>query len=395
MICNKAPYPANDGSSIAIYNMAKGLLENNVDVDLLAINTKKHFKPDNNVPDKFKTDTNYQSVFHNTNTSLIGAFLNLFSSQSYFVSRFLFENFGEELKQKLKLNKYDIIQIEGLFMAVYIPLIKKISSAKIVLRAHNIEHVIWERHIQNEKNILKKWYLNLQNKRLKHFETDILNSVDAVVTITTEDEKYIRDKFPSQNITTAITGISLSDYPLAQKSAEPNTVFYFGSMDWLPNQEAVEWFVSNCWQKIKQEIPSAKFIIAGRNMPERIKALEANGIKCVENVADKNEFYHTYQLMIVPLLSGSGLRIKIIEGMAFGKTIVSTSVGAEGIPVNNGHEVIIADSADEIVKAVVNLLTNHQEFEKIGLNARQFAENNFVNKSIVGHLTNFYTQLLK
>ena len=105
-ICNKAPYPANDGSSIAIYNMAKGFIENNIPLHLLTINTKKHFKPDNEVPQRFKEQSHYNSVYNNTNTSGPGAFLNLFTSNSYFVSRFYFRAFEEKLIELLKATTF-------------------------------------------------------------------------------------------------------------------------------------------------------------------------------------------------------------------------------------------------------------------------------------------------
>lgn len=186
-ICNKAPFPANDGSSIAIYNMARGLIENKVELTLLTINTKKHFKPDDGVPVDFKTNSNYVSIYRNTNTSFWGALLNLFSPKSYFVSRFYFKKFEDKLIDLLKTQQFDLIQLEGLFMAVYINTIKKHSKAKITLRAHNVEHFIWDRHIQNENSWLKKTYLSLQNKRLKRFEIDVLSKVDAVVPITETD----------------------------------------------------------------------------------------------------------------------------------------------------------------------------------------------------------------
>ena len=137
-LCNKAPFPANDGSSIAIYNMAKGLIDNKVKLHLLTVNTKKHFKPDSGVPDAFKTASNYASVYKNTNTSILGAFLNLFSGQSYFVSRFYFIEFESALIKLLHDHVFDVIQLEGVFMAVYIPIIKKHSQAKLVLRANNV-----------------------------------------------------------------------------------------------------------------------------------------------------------------------------------------------------------------------------------------------------------------
>lgn len=393
-ICNKAPYPANDGSSIAIYNMALGLIENEAELHLLTINTKKHFKDDASVPADFKQKTHYTSVYQNTDTSAFGAFFNLFSSASYFVSRFYFRDLNTKLTEILQQHTFDIVQLEGLFMANYIDTIKKHSKAKIVLRAHNIEYLIWERHIANEKNSLKKTYLKLQTKRLKAFEETVFKKVDAIVTITDADKEHILSKKLNSHVFTCITGVNLSEYEQKQNVKKiENSLFYFGSMDWIPNQEAVEWFLDNCWKDLLKLNPATKFIIAGRNMPLKFKNMNLPNVQVIENVLDNKEFYSKYDIMLVPLLSGSGLRIKIIEGLSFGKAIVSTSIGAEGIPITTQKEILIADTAEEFVTAVNSLLRSAEMKLQIEQNAKDFAVKHLNNKAITAKLASYYKTL--
>lgn len=392
-ICNKAPYPANDGSSIAIYNLAEGLSDNEVELHLLAINTKKHFKPDDQVPEDFKKKANYRSVYKDTNTSPIGALLNLFSTQSYFVSRFYFTEFTETLTQKLKTTHFDIVQIEGVFMASYIPLIKKHSTAKIILRSHNLEHQIWERHLTDEKNLLKKWYLSLQNKRLKKFEINAINSVDAVVTITDEDKKNIAKINPAVKLHTCLTGIKLHDYKPALDPTQKNTLFHFASMDWMPNIEAVNWLLDKVWPEVIKHQPSAKLILAGRGMPDYIKHKASANIEISEHVASSKDFYQTYDIMLVPLWSGSGLRIKLVEGLAYGKAIVTTSIGAEGIPYTHQENLLIADSATDFAKGIITLLTQPELKSQLQHNARSLAESTFDYKKVAAELVTFYRSL--
>lgn len=394
MLCNKAPYPANDGSSIAIYNMANGLVENGIEVHLLTINTKKHFKPDDLVPNQFKKVTNYRSVYHNTDTTLLGALINLFSRQSYFVSRFFFRDYRNALKEILSHHQFDIIQIEGVFMATYIPLIKSLSKAKIVVRTHNIEHKIWDRHIKGRKSDLQRRYLEIQNKRLKEFEIKALQLCDAIVPISQADAVVIKSLSSHQPIYSCITGVDIKVYANASiANKNNNTVFSFGSMDWLPNQEAVRWFISNCWKQVVSEVPHAKLIIAGRSMPLDFFQLNDANIIIEENVTEPASLFCTNTVMIVPLLSGSGIRIKIVEGMAYGTAIVSTSVGAEGINAKNGSDIIIADEPLAFSKAVVSLLTDNELRNRIENNARQFAATNFNNAGLVADLVVFYQNL--
>jgi polysaccharide biosynthesis protein PslH len=394
-ICNKAPYPPNDGSSIAIYNMGKGFIANGIELHVLTINTKKHFKPDDQVPEEYRNNAHYRSVYENTDVSPLGALMNLFSSQSYFASRFFFKDFESALVEKLKANSFDVIQLEGLFVATYIPLIKKYSTAKIVLRAHNVEYLIWERHLKNESSALKKWYLGLQTKRLKKFELRVLDQLDAIVTITDYDKSIFEKEGFKKPVYTCITGVDVALYKeKIPGKTKPGTIFHFASMDWMPNQEAVDWFLKNCWKTILEKVPDAKLVLAGRFMPRSILDIRDPNIEVIEDVKDAREFYNEHEIMLVPLLSGSGLRIKIIEGLAFGKAIVTTSVGAEGINYANGKNLIIADSEKEFSNAVIGLLQDPVRKRELEKGALEFAEKELDNAKVVAGLVQFYNKLI-
>jgi len=281
----------------------------------------------------------------------------LFSNQSYFESRFFFPEFENRLIEKLKEIQFDVIQLEGLFMCSYILTIRKYSTAKIVLRAHNVEHIIWERHIQSEKNILKRLYLKIQNNRLKKSEIQQLQKVDAIVPITTADQVWMEKYVSVQRLKTILTGVDLKDYSLERSvDFNSNSIFYFGSMDWMPNQQAVWWFLQNCWPLILERIPNCKFVLAGRNIPVDFKRMEGQNIDIIENVSDPRDIYSHYNVMLVPLQSGSGLRIKIVEGLSYGKPIVSTQVGAEGITVETGKNIVLVDNPKEFSEEVVQII---------------------------------------
>lgn len=389
-IANKAPYPANDGSSIAIYNMALGFIANKAELHLLTINTKKHFKPDSEVEPNFKLQSNYQSVYHNTDTTITGALKNIFTSQSYFISRFYFDEYKQQLIKKLTSTPFDIILVEGLFMLIYLDVIKKYSKAKIILRAHNVEHLIWERHLLYEKNPVKKWYINTQNKRLKKFELQNINQINAIAAITEVDKTLFNSLGCKVPVYTCITGVNLKKYNASVNNLpSQNTLFYFASMDWLPNQEAVTWFLEKVWPLVIQKNNTLKFIIAGRNMPAKFKNLLLKNVQIIENVKNANDFYNENLIMLVPLLSGSGLRIKIIEGMAFGKAIVSTSIGAEGIACTDNKNIMLRNTPQEFAEAIIELLANPTKIIELQKQARAFAEQEFDNQKVVNGFINF------
>ena len=392
-ISNKAPYPPNDGSSIAIYNVAKGFIANGVDLHLLTINTKKHFKEDANVPGDFRNQSHYVSVYRDTDVKPLGALLNLFSSESFFVSRFIFKEFEEALVKKLKENTFDVIHIEGLFMAPYIDVIKKHSKAKITIRAHNVEHLIWDRLIRNEKSALKKMYLGLQNKRLKKLELEVLKTVDGIVPITAYDKELMEQAGIKNKYCVSPTGILLDKYKVQNGQAKPDTYFHLASMDWMPNQEAVDWFLDNVWTSHLKDVQGFSVELAGRFMPEKYFQRAEGNLKVTGAVDNNIDFYNHNEVMIVPLQSGSGMRIKIVEGLALGKVIISTSIGAEGIPVTHGENILIADSPKEFAEAIKSLIGNKELKEKLSRNARKFIEEKFDNTKLIGELIQFYKTL--
>jgi glycosyltransferase involved in cell wall biosynthesis len=392
-LTNKPPYPPNDGSSIAVYNMSCGLINNQIDLTLLCINTKKHFKPDEEVDAEFKVKSKYQSVYQNTDVTAIGGFLNLFSSESYFVSRFYFKAFEDKLISILKEQQFDIVQLESIFLGNYIPVIRKYSKAKIAVRTHNTEHLIWQRIIANEGNLIKRKYLLLQTKRLLRFEKRVLQSIDAIVPITAIDKTYFENWGINKPFHVSPTGVQLQKYKINYEEELPFSVFHFGSMDWMPNEEAVIWFVENVWEKVLQKSPQAKFYIIGRGMSQKVLSLNKPNVVIIGKIETAEKVYHHFNLMVVPLLSGSGMRIKMIEGMAYGKPIVSTTIGAEGIYVKSGKNCLLADTPDDFANAVLEILTNKDKRDSMQKDARYFVEQYFDNNTIVKQLVSFYHTL--
>lgn len=392
-LTNKPPYPPDDGSSIAVYNMSCGLLNNGVDLTLLCINTKKHFKPDEEVDTVFKTKSKYQSVYQNTDVTALGAFLNLFSNQSYFVSRFYFKAFEKKLISILKEKQFDIIQLESIFLGDYIPLIRKYSKAKITIRTHNVEHLIWQRIITNENNFVKRSYMLLQNARLIKFEKRVLQNIDAIIPITAIDKDYFEKWGINKPFHVSPTGIQLENYHVNHLHEIPFSVFHFGSMDWMPNEEAVLWFLNTIWDKILQKVPQAKFYIIGRGITQKVSLVNKPNVVIVGKTETPDKVYHKYSLMIVPLLSGSGMRIKMIEGMAYGKPIVSTTIGAEGITVTSGKNCLLADTPNDFAEAVIEILKNYEKKDSLQRDARNFIEQNFENNTLVKQLIVFYQNI--
>jgi len=391
-LCNKLPYPPKDGGAIATLNLSKGFAKSGHNVCILAINTSKHFTALNTIPEDLQKRITFKAVEVNTDIKLAKALHNLlFSTKAYNAIRFLSSEFEKELISILKQESINIIQLEGLYMAQYIDVIRKHSNAIIALRAHNIEHEIWKRSAIQTKSIFKKYYLNNLSRRIKKLKISLLNKYDVLIPISHRDANIFKNLGNTRPVFVSQTGINHSELKPENINVEFPSLFHMGALDWPPNQEGISWFIKNIWPGILGKFPDLKFYIAGRNAPVWfVNSLEHKNIIFLGEVENAYEFMQEKAIMVVPLLSGSGMRIKIIEGMALGKTIISTSIGSEGINCQDGKEIIIANSIEEFSSKLEKLISNKKIFVEIGKNAVKFVIENFDNKKISDSLIDFY-----
>ena len=394
-LCNKVPWPPKDGGAIAMLTLSKGFSLLGHEVHVLAMNTKKHHIDIEDIPDNLKEKVNFELVDVPAQVTTGGLLSNLlFSKLPYNASRFINESFSRKLIRLLKENHFDVIQLEGLYLCPYISLIKQYSKALIAYRAHNVEHEIWERTAKFTPGI-KRYYLKSLSKRIKRFELSYLNEYDVLIPITDRDGDIL-DKMGNKNPRhTSQTGIDLGSLVPKAQNLEYPSVFHIGALDWAPNQEGLLWFLENCWLKLLQKNPNLKLYIAGRNAPDWFqKKIQYKNVVFLGEIDNAYSFMNSKAIMLVPLLSGSGMRIKIIEGLALGKAIVSTSIGAEGISIENRKHLIIADEAETFVNAISELISDRNLYTQLCKNAVDFIHENFDNLAIAESLIDFYKQNL-
>ncbi len=395
-VTNKVPYPVIDGGAIACMNLARGFSLLGHTVTILAMNTIKHHITLIEIPESVKELAEFKLVDVPAKISPVSALLNLlFSTKPYNATRFISKPFAKELQKVLQENNYDIIQLEGLYVCPYIPLIKKYSKAKIIYRAHNIEHEIWSRTAVMAHG-LEKWYLKNLSKRIKSFEVNTLNKYDLLVPITSRDGEILNKLGNNKPVHVSQTGIDSSVLIPNSKNLIHPTLFHIGSLEWAPNQEGLIWFFDNCWDTVREKYPDLQFFIAGRNAPAWFqKKMNLPNVVFKGEVADAYEFINSKSIMVVPLFSGSGMRIKIIEGMALGKPIITTAVGTEGISTTSGVNIVVAENTEGFVQSITDLIEDREYFDKISKNAIEYIHENFDNLSSAGSLIDFYKKYIR
>lgn len=393
VICNKSPYPPKEGGPIAMHAIIQGLVNAGCSVKVLAINTNKYNINLQDIPEEFREKTGIEFEYINLSIKPVAAFFNLFTKRSYHVQRFISHRFEECLIDILRKNTFDIIQFETLYITPYINAIRKYSNARIVLRAHNIEHLIWKRVAKTTSNPLKKLYLNHLYKTLERYERQALDQFDGIATITKQDA-LILSKYTSRPVRDISFGVNTNKFPEPKEYFEFPSLFHIGAMNWMPNAEGIKWFLHNVWPLTTKKFPQLKFYLAGREMPDWLTNLKTKNIVVLGEVEDAYEFMQSKAIMIVPLLSGSGIRIKIIEGMALGKAIVSSEIGAEGIKYTNAKNILIANTVEDYLEAISQCIDSLDLTKRIGGEARKLVFTEHNNEKIISKLIKFYQEIL-
>lgn len=395
-LCHKPPLPPVDGGCIAMHNITKGLLNNGQEVNVLAIETPKHPVKLQAFPKDYLQKTRFESVFADTTVRVMDGIRAVLKRKSYHIERFNSKDMACKLAEILKHEQFDIVHVESIYMTPYVDVIRKNSSAKIVVRMHNIEHQIWERLASNESNPFMKFLYHVNEKQLRKVEDSILNKVDGYMTISEPDYLYFEKTAPDIPGVVIPFGIDMDNYELEDDfiASDKPSLCHIGSMNWSPNIEGIEWFLDDVWPLIHEAHPDLEFTVAGHGTPDHLMQRKDANVKFVGTVPDANEFMLDHELMIVPLLSGSGIRVKIVEAMALGRVVITTSVGAEGLSVENGKHLFIADTPEEFLSVINKCIQTPDLCTIISENARGFISLHHNNELITDKLLDFYHQIL-
>ena len=394
-LCKKFPFPLKDGESIAVTSLSRSLSKLGCEITLLAMNTRKHYFELKRIP---ATLDHYQEIYTvdvDNRIKPIEAFLNLFSKESYHVQRFINADFEQKLIQLLKKEDFDVIQLETLYLSPYIPIIRKYSDAVVAMRSHNVEHEIWERIAENTKFLPKRLYISHLTHKLKKFEIEQQDNYDLLIPISHRDlEKFKSFGYHGPSRVIPI-GIDSEPYRPDYDTFDGElSISFIGSLDWMPNQEGLKWFLDKIWGPLQKRYPKLSLHIAGRNTPRWIQQLKRKNVKVYGEVPSAIEFINQHSVMVVPLLSGSGMRAKILEGMLLGKVVLTTPLGLEGIHAKHKKEVLIAETVADFEKAINYCYRNRNKLERIGRRAKEFVSVHYDCMELADDLMKEYSSLL-
>lgn len=367
LLTKKFPYPLKDGESQAIHGLSKSLAELGCEVSLLAMNTSKHFFSGQELPVAMEHYHEVRTVSVDNELGPFDALRNLVRGTSYHISRFDLPEYHNALTKWLLKETFDVVQLETLYLSPYISTIRKHSSAQVVMRSHNVEHEIWERISSNIRFAPKRWYLRHLTDQLRDYERQHLNQYDLLLPITKRDEKrFTAMGFRGASHVLPIGLDTPCGEPRYDSYGKPLSMHFIGSLDWMPNLEGLQWFLNDVWPSIHRRFPDVQFHIAGRNMPPAISELRMKNVVIHGEVESSCDFVAAHSISIVPLLSGGGMRAKILEAMSLARIVISTSIGLEGIDAKHRRDLFIADTPDQFVESIADCLLRGRKLERIG-----------------------------
>ena len=377
VLSTSLPYPLNRGNSIRSWGIFTSLANAGHRLSLLALGDPSEL-------DKHQTKlrevfTSVEVIPHRAvtltgNPDYLRRVRAIGSATPYSALRFRSGQLRQRLSTLLSLETYDAIISDTLYPLVNLPE----SAVPVIISEHNMEHVLIERYIQNERNPLKKLYGFLESRRLQRWQAKAWSKAALVLVCSEQDRSILNNHCPGAAVAVVPNAIDLSRYRPSQR-ASGDYLLYTGTLDWYPNRDAVDYLLSEIFPTVKREFPAVTQVIAGRNPPaaflKRYSALD--GVTFLNSVPDMRPVIAGAAVVLVPLRIGSGTRVKILEAGAFAKPIVSTPIGAEGLNFKDGLEILIAGSPTEFAHSVVRLLRNADLQRRIGMAARCKVEESY------------------
>lgn len=379
---SKPPFPSKDGGCIAISDILYALLTSpELEVSHFTLYTQKHPFNIEAYPNYLKDKIGIEAAYINTKPDVFNALISLFKNTSYNVDRFFSKAVEKKIKHLLDENQFDTAILESIYLLPYLHLFKN-KGIKVIVRTHNAEHQIWTSMAKKSTSILKRWYFNQLTKQLKAYEESECAKVDGIISITEDDAAFFRRSVPYVSTISLPTSFKVNETPQDYSLKD----FYFlGAMDWAPNNEGIQWF-------LKEVIPNGfngrnKFYLAGRKLQsDQFKHCDVINIGEVKNATD---FICQHGICIIPLHSGSGLKIKLLENMSLGKPIITSTEGIRGVKVTHNKEVLIADTPKEFRKQMDLLQSDIELRKELGKNAQAFIKKNFNEKVLTKKLIEF------
>ena len=287
------------------------------------------------------------------------------STLPYALYKYRVPELERQIMVAVRAHKPDVVICDFLAPAVNMP---RGLSTPTVLFQHNVESFIWERHAHVARSALTRLFFGEQYRRMRNWERRLCAQFDHVIAVSETDAAAFRTQFGVGSVSSVATGVDVAYFAPQAIERRPGSIVFTGAMDWLPNVDGIEWFVRECFPEIRRRHADARLSIVGRDPAPRIQALHdpENGIEVTGTVPDVRPYLAQAAAVVVPLRIGGGTRLKIFEALSMNCPMVSTPIGAEGLPVEHDRHLLLAEHASEFTEALSTLLASPMAAAALG-----------------------------
>lgn len=394
-LCPRFPYPPAEGDKITIHNHLKFLSRRNKVTLLTLIENEGQLE---GLKELYKYCAHIETFKKRSNFALRHFITAVYKTEPFTVIRYYSKNMFRRSKQLIESAQFDIVHAAFYYMGPYVinKHIKIPKTTAVVLDTHLIEYYIYSRYARFVKNPLLKLFIKLESLRIKKYELAIYKRFDRCLAVSDLDKENIIKLSGASNIAVNPHCIDLPPaQPPVSYEEEDNTLLYFGGLRYVANDDAIRFFYESIFPLIKKDIPSVKFVITGKNPSRYVLGLARDpSVRFVGFVPDIRDFLKKIALVVVPLRLGGGIRMKILESWSAAKAVVSTSIGAEGVQISNGSDIIIADTADDFANQTVRLLRDKATREALGSAGFEKVCKVYNSEKLVENLEKIYREIL-
>lgn len=377
IVTTKSPYPLFEGRALRTYNLIKQAALHH-EIHLLSfVQTPEDLEGIEHMRSICKVVEYEKLYFDGAKTQILqDAICELFSRAPLPVVKYRTAGMRAKMRKLMQTHKYDLVHLDMLHLADYIDLC---GNTPVALIEHNVEHVILDRRADNETRPLHRAYLRYQAAKLKSYEGRACQRAQHVVAVSELDAQQLRDLGPGARVTSVPNGVDTEYFRTSQTPRKPTSLVFVGGFTWFPNLDAITYFCEDILPKLLKTIPDIQLTVIGKqpDTPVAQEIAKHPNVTLAGLVEDIRPDVDAAAAYIVPLRIGGGTRLKILDALSMSKAIISTSVGCEGLDVEDGKTIVIADTPDAFVQAIVKVLADPAWADTIGQQGRQLVESRY------------------
>lgn len=370
-------WPPNSGGRLRSYNLIREL---SIEHDVTVLTTCESGTVGNELRQRLPdcreiVEVPHRTIKHKDHGFPLVLLKSWFTGRPVDIERCRVPELAAEAREHMDSGNYDLCIADFLCA---LPNVTSVGTAPVVLFEHNVEYMIWKRLARTGTSLPRRLVLEAEWRRVRSYEIKACASVARTLTVSEDDRDLLRKAAPGASVFAVPTGVDVDYFSPRPEVDERNEVVFVGSMDWYPNEDAMRWFIDAVLPPLRNRIPGVVVTVVGRNPSQHFCRLaKAHGVDVTGTVDDVRSYVARAAVCMVPLRIGGGTRLKIFEGLAMGKATVTTSIGAEGLPLVGGRDVVFADQADDFARQISILLGDPIRRQQLGETGRELVTSRY------------------